>query len=454
MRLFIKYTQHIIRQLGWKSVFLFVSILLGVFILMISLFPFNMQRHIDVVESQIESLYQDDDRLRLKTDLTKFEIQKTIRRANQLSGNTRDELYPQAILAQEKWQATEQLKEIYQTPQSDEITPAVFVFLPNLTEETIRRYTESINWTIEDKGTELIDTLLANTSKHWERIESLNATLEDLYKDYTISREKIPEVIQTIGFVSQELNVVKHHPQTGNLMDKYQSFLQEFVTVLEASHRNNPFSEEVLNPLLQSEYAVSLIEDSVLDVRPKVALTFDDGPNEEFTPQVLDILKENDIQATFFVVGRYVELYPEVAKRIVEEGHIIANHSYDHPDFSTIGDSQIRQQIYHTQEIIESVTSVTPTMYRMPYGSGGERVYRLFPNLTSVTWNTDTGDWYLRDASAIYENIMSQLSDDMLVLLHDTNQDSVDVLEKMIATLSENYYHFVSPLDLEFDSRY
>lgn len=185
-----------------------------------------------------------------------------------------------------------------------------------------------------------------------------------------------------------------------------------------------------------------------------IALTFDDGPNDEFTPQLLDILAKHEVKATFFVMGAYVDEFPDVARRIVAEGHTIANHTYNHPDLSTVSDDEVLKQFIWTQESIEDVTGVWPDLYRLPFGAGGERVVDLMGNMTSILWNIDSMDWYYQDTTLTYNHIMANLQPSSLLLMHDTHQATPDVIDLLIPVLKERGYHFVSPTEVGFDLRY
>lgn len=174
----------------------------------------------------------------------------------------------------------------------------------------------------------------------------------------------------------------------------------------------------------------------------------------EYTPQILDILAEYDIKATFFVYGAYVDENPEMARRIVEEGHILGNHSYSHPDFSQISDEEVLQQIEWTQESIYDATGYEAFLYRMPFGAGGPRVVNLLSDYTSIIWNLDSLDWHLQDANAIYENVMANMSNDALILMHDTGQYTVDAVARFVPELVERGYEFVSPMEMDFQHRF
>ena len=138
-----------------------------------------------------------------------------------------------------------------------------------------------------------------------------------------------------------------------------------------------------------------------------VALTFDDGPVPE-TEAVLDALKLHGLRATFFVLGSKVQTYPQIAQRIVREGHQIANHSWDHPDLALQTPQEVDWQIRATNQIIRQVTGVTPRFGRPPYGSTNETVRKILAanGLAETIWSQDSWDW----ADAEPSDILNQLT--------------------------------------------
>lgn len=454
MQAFLRSFKVLREEYGFGLFLLLIALLLGIYIIFNALIPVDSSTQIETIEAGILSFYPDEQQMLLKENVEADDIKQLIRKASYLKGSAKEELYPQALLIAEKYEATHSLKNVYPAGQLYLSSRDKIPFLNNVTEATISAHCQADTWVIEDEGTALIDQIKTNAREDWNLLSTVDQSVNELSHQSKINRSQIPDLIDQVNKLNQQIQLIIHHPQIEAIQQKLEVFQESLLTALEMSHQKSPYADEILLKLFESESMADQVTDTSLDIRPKVALTFDDGPNESFTPQVLDILKDHSIQATFFVVGRSVKMYPEVARRIVNEGHIIANHSYDHPNFTEISDQEVRYQINHTQEIIQRVTGQTPSLYRMPYGAGGERVYRMFPDLTSITWNTDTGDWYLRDAQAIFDNLTSQVSDDMLVLLHDTNQDSVDALKKMIPAFIDNHYRFVEPTELKFDYRY
>jgi peptidoglycan/xylan/chitin deacetylase (PgdA/CDA1 family) len=154
-----------------------------------------------------------------------------------------------------------------------------------------------------------------------------------------------------------------------------------------------------------------------------VILTFDDGPAPPFTERVLDILSEHKISATFFLCGKNVERYPGTALRIVREGHTVGNHTYSHPFLFARSGRFIAAEIDRTQETIERVTGVRPTLFRPPYGA---RWFGLMPvlrqrKLKMVMWSVTGFDWKYR-TQAIVRAVSRGLHPGAVILLHDGHE--------------------------------
>src|ERR1051326_2427080 len=127
----------------------------------------------------------------------------------------------------------------------------------------------------------------------------------------------------------------------------------------------------------------------------EIALTFDDGPAVTYTKAVLDILRQYHVPATFFMLGTWVQRYPDLARAVVADGHAIGNHTWDHPNLTTLSTSQITKQLTDTRNIIQQVTGVIPTVFRPPYGSYNTRVLDTAFSLkfSSIIWSCDPTDW-------------------------------------------------------------
>ncbi|MDH3295085.1 MAG: polysaccharide deacetylase family protein, partial [Acidimicrobiia bacterium] len=182
--------------------------------------------------------------------------------------------------------------------------------------------------------------------------------------------------------------------------------------------------------------------------RPVVYFTFDDGPDATVTGRILDVLARYDARATFFIVGSRLGAYPTVARRIVDEGHAMANHSHTHPVLTSLSDASIRYQFRTASDAIRAVTGVTPSCYRPPYGAVNERVHRLavesgLPNADWTAgsssgnaahyglWDVDTLDWRLSYSTTWSQ--LSKVSAGDVVLMHSLRSFSADVFARWMA---------------------
>ncbi|WP_276356608.1 polysaccharide deacetylase family protein [Cohnella caldifontis] len=156
------------------------------------------------------------------------------------------------------------------------------------------------------------------------------------------------------------------------------------------------------------------------EARKVVALTFDDGPDGKYTPKVLDILKEHGVKATFFLVGTQVEKYPDTAKRIMDEGHDIGNHSWSHQDLAKMTAKQLDVQILQTQDAIEKATGYRPDLVRAPNGSLSDGLisYLHDQHLSHVYWTVDPRDWAGTSVATMRENVRKHTRPGGIILLH------------------------------------
>lgn len=185
----------------------------------------------------------------------------------------------------------------------------------------------------------------------------------------------------------------------------------------------------------------------------KVAFTFDDGPSEN-TPQILDTLKKFNVKATFFVVGKNVEKFPETFKRLVQEGHTIGNHSYSHPYMFIKSASTIRNEIKKTEEIVRKFSDKKMFLLRTPYGVENPWVFQEArkSGYVIVKWSVSGSDWKTKNAEAIVKKVVNNAQNGSIINLHDgrrlkkkTNcQATINALSMIIANLKEKGYQFVT----------
>lgn len=188
-----------------------------------------------------------------------------------------------------------------------------------------------------------------------------------------------------------------------------------------------------------------------------IALTFDDGPDVDFTPQILDILKKHNIKATFFVVGEKVEWNPELLKREYDEGHEIGNHTFTHINVSKRGYGEIEKEITDTQQSIKKVIGQEPTLFRPPYRAISKSMCSIVKqkNMNIILWsNLDPRDWSNPGVYYIVDTITSKAENGNIILLHDYNtvrnskSQTIQALDSVISKLKEKGYKFVTVSEL------
>lgn len=167
-----------------------------------------------------------------------------------------------------------------------------------------------------------------------------------------------------------------------------------------------------------------------------VALTFDDGPDRATTPALLDILEQRGTPATFFVLGQRISGNEDILQRMVGLGMDVANHSWDHPDLTTLPADAVTDQIVRTTDEIARATGQPPTHFRPP---GGNWVPGTVPpgDLTVTMWDVDPMDWLHRDATTVVDNTLAGIGPGDIVLLHDIHPTTVEAVPRILDGLDE-----------------
>jgi len=182
---------------------------------------------------------------------------------------------------------------------------------------------------------------------------------------------------------------------------------------------------------------------------PEIALTFDDGPDPYYTPQVLDILEQYGVNATFFCLGRQVVAYPNIVKQAYKAGHVIGNHTWTHPDLAVLSAAEILSQLNCTSHAIQEITGVRPAFFRPPYGVFNKQALMQASHLgiTLVMWNLDTDDWANPRVSFITRRVFERACNGAVILMHDgegNRSQTVKALPFIIEGLQARNFQFVT----------
>lgn len=179
----------------------------------------------------------------------------------------------------------------------------------------------------------------------------------------------------------------------------------------------------------------------------KVAITFDDGPNPEYTVELLEGLQKRGVKATFFVLGEEVERYPDILKATYDDGHMIGVHSYQHVNFGQIGDAAALEQVEKTQQAIYDVTGEYTGYIRPPYGCWKKELDQELP-MIEVLWDIDPLDWATKDADTVVQRVLQKIPNGSIILLHDASESSVSAAFTIVDTLQKQGYEFVTVEEL------
>lgn len=184
------------------------------------------------------------------------------------------------------------------------------------------------------------------------------------------------------------------------------------------------------------------IEKAIDPNKPMIAITYDDGPSK-YTPEILDILKENNSVATFFVLGQSVYRNVESLNRMIAEGNQIGNHTYNHKNITTISDEELYKQVQGTDDLLYIYTGYRPTVMRPPYGSTNEHVSKQISK-PLIHWSIDTRDWENRNVEMITKSILEYVKDGDIVLMHDLYGSTVEASKIVIPELVNRGYQLVT----------
>ena len=175
---------------------------------------------------------------------------------------------------------------------------------------------------------------------------------------------------------------------------------------------------------------------------PRVALTFDDGPSK-YTTSLLDGLRKRGVRATFFLQGQCIEGKEEVIKQMQEDGHLIGNHTFHHVQLTKLSDEQAKQEVVSTSNAIYEITGIYTSYIRPPFGEWKKGLdYNV--TMIPVLWTIDSRDWYTQNTPVIVNEVMKQVEDGDIILMHDCYKTSVESALQIVDQLKEQGYELVT----------
>ena len=185
-----------------------------------------------------------------------------------------------------------------------------------------------------------------------------------------------------------------------------------------------------------------------------LALTYDDGPNDPYTWRLMEVLERHEVKATFFLLGRFVQQKPEIARALVAAGHAIGSHTWDHPNLIFASTAEVRRQLQQTQQAILDATGVDVQLFRPPFGGrrpASLRAARAL-GLQTVMWNVSCYDWKAKSAGEIVARAERQVCGGNVILLHDgeyhrvgvDRSRSVEATDRILSRYTAEGYEFVT----------
>lgn len=174
----------------------------------------------------------------------------------------------------------------------------------------------------------------------------------------------------------------------------------------------------------------------------KVALTYDDGPDPIYSRQLLDVLRQENVKAAFFLLGEKIQGQEEIVKQMHADGHTIGNHTYSHVDLKTLSAQDAMAQLADTNEAIKGCIGEYPELFRPPFGNIRKETDKRIP-MVLVSWNIDPKDWECQDTGVIIDRVMKNVKENGIILMHDGYKPTVEATRQIIPLLREKGYTIV-----------
>ena len=254
-----------------------------------------------------------------------------------------------------------------------------------------------------------------------------------------------PVLSQEVVFEPEPISAIEAQPTSAPKTNTQDKVVNSEVYKPSTAAATTPTQQPIHNKIVYS----------VKSEKKLVALTFDDGPDSYFTPMILDILKENNIKATFFVIGSSAEKNPEIVQRMEAEGHIVGNHSYDHKDMKKLSEDALRDEIQKTEQVLDNILGKHTPVFRPPYGSVNQKNVDQISEMgySVVNWSVDTRDWAGTSQETMMNYVHKQMYPGGIILMHSSGRrtsiaNTVKMLPTLIAELRDQGYEFVTVTEL------
>lgn len=292
-------------------------------------------------------------------------------------------------------------------------------------------------------------------------------TEKEIVKD-SVDKEEIDEVYEVLNALKEEKTAFyAREAEMLDLFGEQVTYREEAIeavdslfdgekikvdTSLAAKKEVKEAVKKVASPEVRKDLESSLAEVSkqMRDGRKFVALTFDDGPVGESTERILKTLKEADMKGTFFMLGRNAEAMPELAKKVADEGHEVANHSFSHPELPRLSAEKVNQQVKEAHKAIEDASGQKPVLFRPPYGAYNDNVLKSLAEVgeKNILWSVDTLDWKSRDSNAILKVVKDYIHPGAIILMHDIHDTTADALPAILEYLEAEDYEATTVSEL------
>ena len=283
--------------------------------------------------------------------------------------------------------------------------------------------------------------------KHYKKINKIKVFNFNKKTNQFMSLKNIStnynQTQKTVSDISKKVDYSNYIIDNNNIIFYFKDKLQ-----YEIEELHIPLND--LNLIIQNDNNYSdklfLKERNINQNSKIIAITFDDGPSR-YTDNILNILKRQNVRATFFVLGNKVPFYKDTLIKMIKNGNEIGNHSYDHKLLTRLSDDKFLEEINLTQDLIKQYTGFTPKLFRPTYGGYSDRLNSL-TNLKLTLWNTESNDWKYNNPNIVINNVVKHSKDGSIILMHDIQSVTNKSIETIIVSLKQQGYTFVTVSEL------